>query len=312
VHAHAVVGEPAQQPRRRVAVGVVGPDRHQRHPRTGPGEEVRIGVGAAVVRHLEDVGGQVEPVADEPLLRLGSEVAGEQDPQAVHGHPRDHAEVVGGRSGHRPVGRRREHLELGRSDAHAITRLEHRPGARGAPEHRVQCGGPVVVGCERTRGHRADVAAGQRSGQTADVVGVEVAEQHQRQLVDAQPVEAAVDRADLRTGVHQHSRAGPGRHHERVPLADVAGDEHRAVHRPAARHLPQRPADDHHCDQRHQCEHPHTGRPPQHHDGAQQQKTEQQAAQGTLRPGRGSVGQGGGALGDDHQPAHRPAGRPHQ
>jgi hypothetical protein len=61
-----------------MAVVVVGADRDQRHPGSGGGEEVGIDVGAAVVRHLEHVGAQVDPAVEDPSLRLGAEVAGEQ------------------------------------------------------------------------------------------------------------------------------------------------------------------------------------------------------------------------------------------
>jgi len=72
-----------------VAVGVVGAYRDERHAGAAGGEEVRVGVAAPVVRHLEDVRPQVGAVRHEPRLRLRAEVAGEQDPQAAHLHPDD-------------------------------------------------------------------------------------------------------------------------------------------------------------------------------------------------------------------------------
>jgi hypothetical protein len=140
VHPHAVVGEQLQEPGRGVAVGVVRPDGHERDPCPGRGEELRIGVCAAVVRHLEDVGGQVDTVAHEPSLRLGAEVPGEEDPQTVDGHPHDQGEVVRLTAGHRPVDAGREHLQVRRSEAQAIARLEERPRPRGAPQHGVEGG----------------------------------------------------------------------------------------------------------------------------------------------------------------------------
>jgi hypothetical protein len=80
VDAHAVVGQPVQQAGRRVAVGVVRADRHDGDPCAGRGEERRIGVRAAVVRHLEDVGGEVDAVPDDAALGIRAEVAGEQHP----------------------------------------------------------------------------------------------------------------------------------------------------------------------------------------------------------------------------------------
>jgi hypothetical protein len=66
-----------------VAVVVVGADRDQRHPGAGGGEEVRVDVGAAVVRHLEHVGVQVGAAGEDARLGPRAEVAGEQHPDAV-------------------------------------------------------------------------------------------------------------------------------------------------------------------------------------------------------------------------------------
>jgi hypothetical protein len=63
-----------------VAVGVVRADRHQRHGRSAGRDEVGIGVGAAVVRNLEHIGGQVGAVGHDPCFRLGAQVPGEEHP----------------------------------------------------------------------------------------------------------------------------------------------------------------------------------------------------------------------------------------
>jgi hypothetical protein len=89
VHPHAVVREPAQQPARGMAVRVVRADRHQRHPRPRGRQEARVGVGAAVVRDLEDVRGQVDAVPHQAGLGLRAQVTGQQDPQPVDRHPDD-------------------------------------------------------------------------------------------------------------------------------------------------------------------------------------------------------------------------------
>ena len=54
---------------------------------------------------------------------------------------------------------------------------------------------------DRPHLHQADPPPPEHSGQAADVVGVQVAEQHQRHLVDAEPVQAPVHRATVRAGV---------------------------------------------------------------------------------------------------------------
>jgi hypothetical protein len=78
-----------------VSVGVVRADGDEPDPGTAGREEIRIGVSAAVVRHLEDVGPEVGPVGEEPRLGIGTQVPGEQDRQAPNGHANDQGEVVG-------------------------------------------------------------------------------------------------------------------------------------------------------------------------------------------------------------------------
>ncbi|MGY1770776.1 hypothetical protein [Blastococcus sp. SYSU D00813] len=89
VDPHALAGQPAQEPARGVAVGVVGADRHDGHLRTAGRQEGGVVVGAAVVRHLQHVGRQVDAPAHQPLLGLCAEVAGEQHAQAAHRHAGD-------------------------------------------------------------------------------------------------------------------------------------------------------------------------------------------------------------------------------
>jgi len=80
------------------------------------------------------------------------------------------------------------------------------------------------------------------------VVGVEVGHQHERQCVDAEPVEAAVHRPDVRAGVHEHRGTGSDGQDERVALPHVAPDGHGAGRRPAANRLPRRPSDEDEAD----------------------------------------------------------------
>jgi hypothetical protein len=87
VHLHAVAGEPGQRGCRRVPVRVVRTHRDQGDARTGGGQEVRVGVGAAVVRHLQHVGAHVDAPAQDPGLGLGVEVAGQEDPHTALGDP---------------------------------------------------------------------------------------------------------------------------------------------------------------------------------------------------------------------------------
>ena len=72
---HTEPGHLVQQHRRRVPVVVVQPDADHREPGLHRGQEVRVGVGRAVVRHLEHVGAQVgaasraAPAAPRPRRR---------------------------------------------------------------------------------------------------------------------------------------------------------------------------------------------------------------------------------------------------
>jgi hypothetical protein len=72
-----------------MSVGVGGPHGHQGDPGARRGEEPGIGVGAAVVGHLEHVGGQVDTVPDEAVLRIPAEVTGQQRPETADRHPDD-------------------------------------------------------------------------------------------------------------------------------------------------------------------------------------------------------------------------------
>jgi len=113
VGVHAVGGQQVQQPVARVPVGVVRADRHQRDGGATGRQEPGIGVRAAVVGHLEHVGGQIGAPGRDPGLGLRAQVAGEEHPDAALGDADDQAQVVGvsPRGGSCRV--RREHLELG-------------------------------------------------------------------------------------------------------------------------------------------------------------------------------------------------------
>lgn len=76
--------------RRRMAVGVALADRDDRDPRMDRGEQVRVLMRRAVVRHLQDVGGQVRVRGEDRGLRRRFDVAGEQEAdRAVPGRDRD-------------------------------------------------------------------------------------------------------------------------------------------------------------------------------------------------------------------------------
>ena len=128
-----------------------------------------------------------------------------------------------------------------------------------------------------------------------------------------EPVQAPVDRADVRPGVDEHAGPGSGRHDERVPLPDVAGDRRRR--RPAAspgppaaaasrsrRDRPARPARAGAAGETASSA----------HAPASSRTRQQDRAAGAGRPAGGGVRHRRGALGDEHEPARRPAGAPDQ
>jgi hypothetical protein len=310
VGAHAVARQQAEQPVGGVAVGVVRPDRHQRDRRPARGQEAGVGIGAAVVRHLQHVGGQVDALGHDPRLGLRTQVTGEQHPDAVLGRPHHHAQVVGFCSGRGPRRVGRQHLELGVAHPAALTGRERdvpRPGVAHRP---LQPRRPVVGRCQRAGGHGVDLPAGQGSGQPAHVVGVQVREQHERQPPHPQPVQAAGDEGTVGPGVDQDRLARAGREHQRVALTHVAGDHRGVGERPAAAHLTQRPAEGDDPDHRGERHGPQQGPAEQRPRPAGQQQRQQHRTAGTGRPAGRPVRHGGGPFGDRHQPAHRPAGQP--
>ncbi|PRY42123.1 hypothetical protein LY71_11871 [Geodermatophilus tzadiensis] len=312
VHPHPGLLQPGQQPRRGVAVGVVGPDRDQRDARPGGGEKRRVGVGAAVVRDLQDVGAQVDAPVEDAGLRRRAQVAGEQHADPPLGDPHDRRQVVGlgGRRG--DLRRRGEHLQHRRADHPPVPRPQHLPPRTGP------VGGPVERGCpllgrrERAGGDHADVPPAERAGQPADVVGVEVREQHQRQPVDAQPVQAAVHRADVGARVDEDGLPRSRRHDQRVALPDVAGDQDRLRRRPPVGHLAQRPAQEQQTQQDGERERAQPRVAPQEQAGAEEHDGEQDGAAGARRPPGRAVGQARRGPGHQHQPPHRPPGEPDQ
>ncbi len=312
VHPDALLRQPGQHPGRRVPVGVVRAHPDQRDPRPGGGEEAAVGVGAAVVRHLEHIGPQVDAARDDPCLHRAAQVAGEQDPDPALGHPDDQRQVVGRHRGRRDLRRRREHLDGRRPDRPPVAGDQDGTLGPGPPHRRLQGAGAVLGGRERARGDDTDVPPGQRPGQPAGVVGVEVGDQHQGQCVDAQPVQTAVDRTDVGPGVHEHRLPRRGRQHQRVALADVAGDEDRPLGRPPAGDLPQRPAEHQDAEKGGDGQRPGAGEAPQQPAERQEQHRQQHRAAGAGRPTGRPVGQRRRALGHDHQPPHGPPGQPDQ
>jgi len=127
-----------------MAVRVVRPDRDECDAGAAGGEEVGVGVGAAVVRHLEDVGAQVDAVPDQPGLGLGTEIAGQQGGDAPDGQPGHHRQIVGCRRRGRPGRGGGEDLDPYLPDRAPIARDEHLPARAGAGDEPLEGADPVV------------------------------------------------------------------------------------------------------------------------------------------------------------------------
>jgi hypothetical protein len=293
-------------------VAVVLPHRDQCHAGAAGGEEAWIGVAAAVVRNLQHVRAEIGSGGEDPRLRRGAQVPGEQGPDAALRDPDDERQVVGLGGCARPVRVRGEHLDGGGADHPPVPGHEDRPRPSTEPDERLERAHPLVRGRERARRHDPDVTAGEGAGQTARMVGVQVRHQDQREGVDAQPVQAAVDRAGIRPGIDEDAGTGSGGHDERIPLSDVAGDHERVRRRPAADRLPQRPAHHEETDQGGQRERTQTGKAPERARARQQHDRQQDRPSGAGRPAGDRVRHRRGPLGDDHEPARRPTGAPDQ
>jgi hypothetical protein len=296
-----------------VPVGVVRAHGDERGAGAGGREEPGIGVRAAVVRNLEHVGPQIDPAGAQPGLGLRPEVSGQEDPHAPDGGAHDQRQVVGLRD-------RRGPLRLGGEDLQDHSaRLSPVPGhqpdafAPRPPDQGVDGRYPVVGRGECAGRHRPDRSTVERPGQAAHVVGVQVGQEHQRKPLDPQCREAAVDRRDVGAGVHEHRLPRRTRgQHQRVALPHVAGDDHGVGQRPAPHDLAHRPADQHQpgqCRDGERAEPPEAPQRPARH---RQEDRQEDRAHQTRGPTRRRVGELRRALGDQDQPAGRPACAPDQ
>jgi hypothetical protein len=129
-----------------VPVGVVRAHGDECDPRPGGGEEAAVGVGAAVVRHLEHVGVQVHAAGDDPRLHRAAQVAGEQRPEPALGHPYQQRQVIGRHRGGGELRRRGEHLDGRRPHGPPVAGDQDRALGTGPPRRRVQGSGPVLGG----------------------------------------------------------------------------------------------------------------------------------------------------------------------
>ena len=167
-----------------MAVAVVRADGYEANAGAGGREESGVGVRTPVVRNLEHVGAQVDATGQDARLRLGAEVPGEQHPQPVLREAHDHGEVVGRGGGGGDLRWRGQHLDLGLAHRPPITGHQNRALPTRRPDQPVDRNDPLIRRRQRAGGHHANRSTGERPGEPAHVIGVQVRQQHQRQGVD--------------------------------------------------------------------------------------------------------------------------------
>lgn len=275
-----------------VSVAVARADGDDRESWPDPVLQTGVLVRRAVVGHLEHVHrAQFRMRPQEGLLGGRFEVSRQQQRQTRRAHQQDDARVVGAVRG-RAGSRRPEHLPFQRPGPAPLPRRRRDDGdpggRRGAPDHGRLRGRLLQDGgLDHTDG-----AAPQHPGQPSHVVGVKMRQQEQWDASHTQGPQAGVDRAGLRTGVHDDGRPGTGGEDGGVPLPHRALRVGPVRRRPAGDH-PGRQRRPHHRDQQqhHQAgpdpappsvadSEPDDGR----RDEDQEQPSAEPAGPGQLRP----------------------------
>ncbi len=300
--------------RARMAVGVARTHADQGNPRCDGAQEGRGAVARAVVGHLEHVGAQRNPRREQVCLACQLDVAGEQHRARRGSCPHDqrtviHRGAVVGIDPLRGVGRT-DDLERQRGPCQPLPGHqpdERRACRRGLPAHQLKRPTRLSGRPDRNGARRPPA---QRPGQPADVVGVQVAEHDEIERADPEPAKASVDRPVLRAGVDQHGPPRPaGGEHQRVALADIAGDDGPSDGWPARRHDPGRDQHQQQPEQRRQQHRAPPRRTPEG-DRGQQHTGEQHRTAPPCGPGHQCSRDRGGSVGHRDQPADGGPGQP--
>jgi hypothetical protein len=109
-------------------------------------QEAGVGIGTAVMGHLEHVGAQVGAGGDDVGLGGGTEVAGEENADPPVTEADDHREVVRCGEGGRLLRRWREDLEPRLAFRPPVPGNQDGPLSAGALHERIQGWPPVVCG----------------------------------------------------------------------------------------------------------------------------------------------------------------------
>jgi len=207
VHGHARSGQAIQQDLVGVPVIVVRTDRDQCHPGPGSGEEGRYVGRAAVVGDLQDVGAEVVSPTEQITLRLGLHITGRQNRHIADGDPGHDRGIVRIRSGADVARHRTQHLDRGRSHRTCL------PRAQGQDVYVGSCGDPkdTCVSLNGrgigTRRDRPDRPPPEHSVNPVNVIGVQVGEHEQGNLLHPESAQTAVHQYRVRAGIHDYGTA---------------------------------------------------------------------------------------------------------
>jgi hypothetical protein len=159
-------------------VVVVQPDADHGDLGTHRGEEGRLGVCGAVVRHLQHVGVQVDAAADQRLLRLDLRVPRQEDALAVDRGPQHDGGVVRVGAGAVVSCRRPQHFDAHLPDVERLPhghRLDSQAVRPQRIAHRLPSRGRLH---QRACDHPPDRTVVEHAGDTTDVIEV-VMREHQ-------------------------------------------------------------------------------------------------------------------------------------
>jgi hypothetical protein len=221
-----------------VAVVVAAADADEGDARADPGVEVRMLLGGAVVRDLDDVHRRhAADLAGECGLGAGLEVAEGEDMGALDVGRENDAGVVDAVvlvaavlaaacsvAGRRPQDTPRDRpAGVGEATGQAGGRRRH--GGAGSVDGLGGLPVAVVRPLARAGENRRAAPAAECAGDAPDVVGVEVREHDQVERLDAPAAEAAVDERGVGAGVDEHGTAVAAAQEHGVALTDVALDD---------------------------------------------------------------------------------------
>lgn len=267
---------------------------NNRQPRPDPLVQPRILVRGTVVGDLEDVHRtQLRMLPQEGLLRLGFEVAEQQQGEPRAAHQQDDARVVGPFEG-RPGRRRPQHLPFERAGPAPLPLHrphDRHPGGRRRPADELGLPGRLFQhgGLDHPHG-----PAPQDACQASHVVGVKVREQQHRHPVHPQLAQADVHRPGVRAGVHHHRLPGTDGEDRRVPLPHGALDVAPVGRRPAGERTGELRRPQYREEQQHRQRGAQPPPPPPagaDDDGRQDDGRQQQTAGEPTRPGQLRAGE---------------------